>query len=371
MARQPGWVPADGSSPTFWNADNQKLLANMESSSVMTGGGFDMSLEIEIQGVVPEKVCVARREIQTYLGRVGKILGDTPLKVHVTSDFDQTVNRILREKRLVKIPYSSKRISVAACAKTICYPHGDGIGFILVLNSGVLGKWEDEWRAYRILVFCHEAAHITDALKLFNFLGAEPLFSEPTKTVEIMSSLARGIWGEYMAERFAVETMQEVARNVSSGAAVQYNIRDWFVDSFIELLNTLPQVLRKDTSKFRLWMISMDDLWPKVYLGLREMLVVASLVAAYSDALSKKDDQIEKMKNFAKHCIFFQKWEAIHKELRLLYEYGKLLYTTDDYDIYTQHLTRISNELLSIFRIYGFAISDVESGIYVSVEETC
>ena len=91
------------------------------------------------------------------------------------------------------------------------------------------------------------------------------------------------------------------------------------------------------------------------------MLIAASYFTAHSDSLGEKSDQIENIRNSAKHCSFFQRWDAIHEELRRLYE------TAYEYDTYIPHLTKMSDEVVSIFETYGFEISGEEGNLHVKL----
>ena len=318
-------------------------------------------LEIDVQGVVSKKQHIAKKELQQRFKEFGSILERVPIKVVVTPNFDQAVDSILKEKLKVKLQYSSKRNQVVAIAKTIPYPINNSIGFILVFNSATFGNWEEGQYLDRFIHFNHEITHIIDDLKLFRFLGAGLFFSEPRKTNEIMFNLAHDIWMDYNAERFSIEILEKVVKSHNSKAIITYGLHEGYVKSFVELLITLPKLLTEEIDDFRNRRTTIDDLWGKAYLKLRELLIVASFVTAHSDALNKKNEQIEEMKKNEQYSLFFQRWKSIHKKLQLLYDSK----SKDKFDDVT--LTKIAAELLSLFKIYGFILSDVKNGVYVKV----
>lgn len=318
-----------------------------------------MLLEIHIQGILSGREYTAKKELQNIFSKLGGILEEIPIKITITPNFDQVVDAILKERSKVEIRYSSKRNVVTAQAKTICYLVNNGIAFVVVFDSNIFGGWGKEQYLDRFVLFSHEMTHITDYLNLFHFLGTESLFLEPTKRREWMFHLAHDIWMDYNAERSTIEILEEILKGVEPEATISYASHDSYVRSFIELLKALPGVLNKETSDFRKGITDIDDLWSQVYLGLREMLIVASFTTAHSDALSKGNGQIEEMKNDEEHYLFFQIWESIHEELRLLYG------SENKFDI--DILTRIADKLVSIFGIYGFVISDKGNGMYLYV----
>jgi len=315
-------------------------------------------LKINVNGVVSRKRDIAKKELYEHF----KALGNTPeigIEIVVTPDFDQTVDSILRERKESKCQYTSKREHVVAVAKTIPYPREDNIGFIIVFNGDVFGKWKDQQRIWRLMMFLHESVHVEDELQLFQEIGAKVFFSDPTTVEDTMFRLAHGIWMDYHAERFSIETLEKAAKEVDPQGTVTYGSHEGYIKSFVESLNNLPMFLDKEIDDFRKWRMTMDEFWPKVYLRLRETLILASFVTAHSDALNKTNVEIEEMKNNESHLFFFKRWNKMHVQLQSLYQLKN--------NFCKEILTNIGDELVLLSKECGMTLSNIENGIYVAV----
>jgi hypothetical protein len=311
-------------------------------------------LELDVSGVILEKQNIAKKELYDCFSSVTDQLG-VNIKVLVTRDFDQTINDILRKKSGLEHHYTSIHESSVAVGKTFSYTKDGSIGFTVVFNGNVLGRWEDSNILWRSQAFVHESIHIVDETRFFQEIG-EDCFSYPTTTEATLFRLSHLIWEEYNAERYSTEAIEKAVKGISPQGTITYALHDGFVESFVKLIETLPVFLTKNINDFRTWSIDINKLWLKTYPRLRETLVLAAYITAHSDALGKANNLeiIEK-----KHSFFSERWNVICTHLRSSYR----MKNKWDREI----LTDIANELTLFIKDCGFSLSDVENGIYIAV----
>lgn len=319
----------------------------------------EISLEIWVDGVTAEKRDIAKKELHNHFQVLGDIVEPVPITIHVSMDFDQTVDSILQEKCGSEYRYSSKRDQVIAVAKTISYPLDNNIGFTIVFDGAVFGQWEEQQHIARLMFFSHELIHVIDEVRLFHHLGANSFFSEPTTVEDTMFRLAHDIWVDYHAERFSIESLEKAVTELDSQANITYELHEGYTKSFVESVKTLPKFLAKEIHDFKTWRTTINEFWSKVYLRLRETLILASFITAHSDALGKTNAETKEMKENESYLFFFERWNAIHSQLQSLYT---------SKDRFEQGiLTEVSATLVSIFEHCGITLSNVENGIYVAV----
>jgi len=209
------------------------------------------------------------------------------------------------------------------------------------------------------MMIMHESTHVKDEVQLFREIGTKAFFSDPLTVGDIMFRLAHDIWMDYHAERFSIETFEKVMKEINSHGSVTYGLHKEYTESFVNSLRLLPKFLVREINNFRKWRMTMDEFWPKVYLRLRETLILASFITAHSDALNRTNAEIEEVKKNKSYLFFFKRWNAIHIQLQSLYK----LENKFDKKI----LTNIADEIGSLFKDCGVSLSNIENGIYIAV----
>jgi len=314
---------------------------------------------INVNDVAPEKRKEVEAELREFFGPCAKDLS-VFIDIIVTGKFSEVVGRILTEKCGVKLPYNAKHSEVVAYGKTIPYKRDSELSFALVFDASVFGKWEEEQRLFRLLTFSHEKVHIEDEKILCDDIGIDAFLTEPMTAEDIFFRLAHDIWMEYNAERYSIEIFMSALKELHSDATVNFNWHQGYVGSYISLLKSLPDFLKDSTIEFMNWKMKIEQFWPKMYLRLRETLVLAAFTSAHSDVLSKTNEDLVNLGRNQCYSFFFDTWRFVETTLRKIYE------TERRYD--KGLLTDIANELRAFFERCGATLSNLSEGVYVAVD---
>jgi hypothetical protein len=234
------------------------------------------------------------------------------------------------------------------------------LGFIVIFDASAFGAWENEQCLWRRLTFSHETTHIIGDKALYDNIGPNAFISEPMTADDILFRLAHEIWMEYYAERLSLDNFIEALKEMFPNATASFSLHEGYIKSFISLLETLPEFIYKNIDDFINCRTTMDVFWPKMYLELREIFVLAAFTSAHSDALNKIDEKLSTARQNKKYSFFFSTWQSIENDLRALYQ------TSKRYD--KDMLVNIANELYSFFRKCGMSLTNTQSKIHVAVK---
>lgn len=315
---------------------------------------------INVNDVATEKQKEAEIELRDCFGPLARDL-DIFIEVIVTGKFTEIVGKILSERCGVKIPYNAKHSEVVACGKTIPYKRENELAFVVIFDASVFGKWENEQNIHRLLTLSHEKIHVEDEKILCDDIGIDVFLFEPTIVEDIFFRLAHDVWMEYNAERHSVEIFMNTVKELYPDATANFNLHQGYVKSFISLLESLPDFLHKNIREFMNWKMTMDEFWPKMYLKVREVLVLAAFTSAHSDALGNINDYLLNMRQNKSCPFFFDTWKSVESDLRTIYE------TDRRYD--KSILTNIANKLRELYERCGMTLSDTQSGVFVTVNQ--
>jgi len=306
-------------------------------------------VDIGIAGVNPKWKKHAKTELEQMFSEFDS------LKVIVAKDFDTSVMEYLR-KRGVTEPYKSLRAGgeVVAC-KVMHYPLNNQLATCLVINgnSKIFSNWKGGWAEIeRMFCLVHEREHILLDQSRYRLIGHKKFFSDPSSTMECMSELAHDISSEYIAERKAVETLQDASKG---------DLSSYFSNrlrGMIEVLvSYLESFLAEKIDVFRLNRIMVDDFWGSIYLRTRDTLNALALVVACTHAIPSTSLEFESVKcDGTFKQLFEDTWNQVEQVLMLMH---------DNQGSYQENLRSIAVSFQNLFTGFGIELRDTCHGMAV------
>lgn len=316
-------------------------------------------LTIEVEGVTEDKRDTAEKEIKRFFGPSVESDPEIDLAVLIPKDFDAKVTEVLQSERGVSLPYSARREEVIAVGKTIPLLRDGELSFVVIFNATALGRWEEELLGWRHLLYSHELSHVLDEILISRSMGIEKFLSEPETKREIFLRLAQNVYMEYRAERWSLETFQEILRDRGTEIDATQTGHESYVDSFASLLQGLPDFVNDKITGFQYWRMTIDELWPLMYERLRGILVLAAFTSAHSDALDIAYPSMRALRTDGRFHFFFEVWEQVERLLR------DLASIDQDYD--EDRIWEIGELVSEFFNRCGVEVTDVPGGTYFSV----
>ena len=246
-------------------------------------------LDLDVSGVTVERQEVAKQELGYIFKPIEERLGVT-IRVLVLADFDGKINELLTKKSGINYHYNSRREQgIVATAKTLSYAEEGGIGFTVVINANHLGRWDAPLELSRALLFTHEAIHIADDTSLFDQIG-NVCFIETATAVEVLNNLAYLSWTEYHAIRASTEALTRIG-TINSSYIETITFYTGYIDSFVGLIKSLPDLLTKNVSDFMNHKLSFDELVANVFPILKQILILAISVRSRKLSYTLKKEE--------------------------------------------------------------------------------
>lgn len=190
-------------------------------------------------------------------------------------------------------------------------------------------------------------------------MGKKALFDEPKTREDTFLLLAHDLWMEYHAERYSILAFTDAIKSKDPKAKIDFNSHKGYAESFINILEGLPDFINTTVLAFQNWEITMKEFWPSIYLRLRETLLLASFTSAHYAATGKDIPGLADILDKREYQFFFDVWNDIEIKLSEIYsseEYPKKAI-----------LMEIGVLLMILFERCGITIDDTPEGIYVNV----
>ena len=326
--------------------------------------------DINVEGVDPETQGAAVDEIRWFLRilstatseSLGKV---TVRRVIIAKDFDATVNALSPQWKTSGVKYKAQRRTVRAIGKIVEHIENESISFSLVFDSEVFHSWDEQAKAFRFEKFLHELVHVVIDAGRFQRLGTAKYYPDEKTAEGICLSLALNATNEYKVDRMVDKLCKEfLADNehqpvplVKLCLAEGFDFRV----TLLELVRRMPELVVQNVLDFKEWRITIDELWPRIWQFLDELLTVFAHCAAMHDQQGEWLQTLADITKTQAYRLFLGGHiESIHKEWQRLFDEPP----ADE----TENLQAIANEIRGIFNGCGLTLTNIPDGIYVSVD---
>jgi hypothetical protein len=324
-----------------------------------------MDTVIELKGVAAPKRAEAENEIKEYLAILEKSFSAPEInfsRIIVAHDFEETVNGLLPVLNKEGYNYEAKRHAVKAVGKTIRNMTENGLAFTVVTDGRYIGKWAGNEKPARFEVFFHEFIHAYLDQKRYKSMGAAG-FKNDYRTIEGVCFGLALIRDEYIVDSYLdVLCRQWVAAGDGAPAGLnELNLKRGinYPDTFIRLVDGLPDFLKVNIAEFKAGNRGMGELWNGLANYIEEILTVFAHLAGSRE---KEDD-----------------WETVKQKISAPEPYKKYLagrlkniyrewinYFLDGYDE-AKSLQICAGEIREIFHNCGLSFKNVKDGIFIEV----